>query len=195
MSTDPFEWGNFGNFGSFDDVFQRFFGGRDPFAASRRVQQVDLTQLLNDQARDLITRAASQAAAWGSRDLDAVHLLWASTQMPTTREQLQQAGVDTEALAKRIQQAMPRRPATDQVTSLSPAAKRVLLEHWSSPRLRAHLTLGRNICCWPWLITRTRLAVSCLALHVLYRAGCSPQHEEAPLPKALHQPSISMVAI
>ncbi len=125
MTTDPFEWGNFGGF---DDVVQRFFGGRDPFATPRRVQQVDLTQLLNDQARNLIARAASQAAAWGSPELDAVHLLWASTQIPTTRDQLRQSGVDTDALAKRIEDAVPRRPATDQETSLSPAAKRVLLD-------------------------------------------------------------------
>ena len=107
---------------------QRFFGGRDPFATPRRVQQVDLTQMLNDQARNLIARAASQAAAWGSPELDAAHLLWASTQIPTTREQLRQAGVDTEALAKRIEDAVPRRQATDETTSLSPAAKRVLLD-------------------------------------------------------------------
>jgi ATP-dependent Clp protease ATP-binding subunit ClpC len=125
MTTDPFEWGGIG---SFDDVFERFFGRRDPFGTARRVQQVDLSQLLNDQARDLIARAARQAAAWGSPDLDAVHLLWASTQLPATREQLRQAGVDTEALARRIQQSIPRQPARDEVTSLSPAAKRVLLD-------------------------------------------------------------------
>ena len=125
MSMSPFEWSGFGS-SSFDDLFDRFFPGREPLAPTRRIQQVDLTRLLNDQARDLLARAAQQAAAWGSRDLDAIHLLWAATQMPSTRNQLRQAGVDTDALARRIQQVARHDQPVDQITSLSPAAKRVL---------------------------------------------------------------------
>ncbi|HEX6544215.1 MAG TPA: ATP-dependent Clp protease ATP-binding subunit [Ktedonobacterales bacterium] len=124
MTLDPFEWGSFGG-SPFGDAFERFFGGRTP---TRRVQQVNLSQLLNEQARDLLARAATQAAAWGNPELDAVHLLWASTQVPSTREQLRQAGVDTTALAHRIQQTADRGSPRDEVTSLSPAAKRVLLD-------------------------------------------------------------------
>src|SRR5512147_1428863 len=98
MTLDPFEWGSFGG-SPFGDAFERFFGGQTP---TRRVQQVNLSQLLNEQARDLLARAATQAAAWGNPELDAVHLLWASTQVPSTRELLRQAGVDTTALAHRI---------------------------------------------------------------------------------------------
>jgi ATP-dependent Clp protease ATP-binding subunit ClpC len=127
MSTSPFDWSGFGG-SPFDDVFERFFAGRDPFAPSRRVQQVDIARLLNDQARDLLARAAQQAAASGSPDLDAVHLLWAATQLPATRKHLQQAGVDAEALARRIKSLAGTRTARDEVTSLSPAAKRVLLD-------------------------------------------------------------------
>jgi ATP-dependent Clp protease ATP-binding subunit ClpC len=127
MSTSPFDWSGFGG-SPFDDVFERFFAGRDPFAPARRVQQVDIARMLNDQARDLLARAAQQAAASGSPDLDAVHLLWAATQLPATRKQLQQAGVDTEALARRIKSLAGTRTARDEVTSLSPAAKRVLLD-------------------------------------------------------------------
>jgi ATP-dependent Clp protease ATP-binding subunit ClpC len=127
MSTSPFDWSGFGG-SPFDEVFERFFAGRDPFAPSRRVQQVDIARLLNDQARDLLARAAQQAAASGSPDLDAVHLLWAATQLPAARKQLQQAGVDTEALARRIKSLAGTRTARDEVTSLSPAAKRVLLD-------------------------------------------------------------------
>ena len=48
MTLDPFEWGSFGG-SPFGDAFERFFGGRTP---TRRVQQVNLSQLLNEQARD-----------------------------------------------------------------------------------------------------------------------------------------------
>lgn len=102
MSMSPFEWNSFGG-SPFDDLFERFFAGRDPFAPSRRVQQVDLSRLLNEQARELLARAAQQAATWGSQDVDAMHLLWAATKSPSTRKQLQQAGVDVDALTKRIE--------------------------------------------------------------------------------------------
>ncbi len=135
MATSPFEWGSFGG-SSFDDLFERFFSGRDPFAQTpaRRVEQVDLSRLLNDQARDLLARAAQQAAAWGSPDVDALHLLWAATQLPTTRKQLRQAGVDTDALARNIQDAVRRDAPREEVTSLSPAAKRVLLDALTQSR-------------------------------------------------------------
>ena len=127
MSMSPFEWGSLGG-SPFDDMFERFFAGRDPFAPSRRVQQVDFSRLLNDQARDMLARAAQRAAASGSPDLDAVHLLWAATQLPATRRQLQQAGVDVDALARRLEQAGGRGAPREEVTALSPAAKRVLLD-------------------------------------------------------------------
>ncbi|MGZ3599515.1 MAG: Clp protease N-terminal domain-containing protein, partial [Ktedonobacterales bacterium] len=125
MAMSPFEWSGFGE-SPFDELYERFFSGRDPFAPTRRVQQVDISRLLDDQARDLLARAARQAAAWGNQDLDAVHLLWAATQLPSTRNQLRQAGVDTEALARRIEQSVRKNQPVDEVTSLSPAAKRVL---------------------------------------------------------------------
>jgi ATP-dependent Clp protease ATP-binding subunit ClpC len=135
MTTGPFEWGSLGG-SPFDDVFERFFSGRDPFSTvpTRRVQQVDLSRLLNDQARDLLARAAQQAGAWGSPDVDAVHLLWATTQLPTTRAQLRQAGVDVDALARRLQETSGKRAPREEVTSLSPAAKRVLLDAFAQSR-------------------------------------------------------------
>ncbi|HKV84541.1 MAG TPA: ATP-dependent Clp protease ATP-binding subunit [Ktedonobacterales bacterium] len=127
MSMSPFEWGNSGT-DSFDEIFARFFGGRDMLAPTRRVQRVDLSRLLNDQSRDLLARAARQAAEWGNNEVDAIHLLYAATQMQVTRRQLRQAGVDVDALAKRLQQAALKGTPRDEVTSLSPAAKRVLLD-------------------------------------------------------------------
>jgi ATP-dependent Clp protease ATP-binding subunit ClpC len=127
MTMGSFNWGDFGG-DPFDEMFERFFGARSPFPSARRVQQVDISQRLNAQARDLIARAAKQAAAWGSPDVDALHLLWASTQLPTTRTMLQQAGVDVDALAQRSEAAARHGPPSAEVTALSPAAKRVLLD-------------------------------------------------------------------
>ncbi len=126
MSREPMDWGSLGS--PFDDLFEQFFSGRSPFTPTRRVQQVDISRLLNEQARELLARASRQAAAWGSPDVDAVHLLWAATQLPATRKLLQQAGVDVEALARRLQETADRRSPREEVTSLSPAAKRILLD-------------------------------------------------------------------
>jgi ATP-dependent Clp protease ATP-binding subunit ClpC len=127
MAMGSFNWDDFGS-DPFDNVFERFFGARSPFAPARRVQQVDLSQRLNGQARELIAKSAQQATTWGSPDLDALHLLWASTQLPATRTMLQQSGVDVDALAKRSEEATRHGPPSGEVTALSPAAKRVLLD-------------------------------------------------------------------
>lgn len=50
--------------GSLDDLISRFFGG-DPFAG-RPVERVDLSRLLSTESRQLLQRAAEQAAASGS---------------------------------------------------------------------------------------------------------------------------------
>jgi ATP-dependent Clp protease ATP-binding subunit ClpC len=141
MSRSPFEWSGFGG-SPFDDVFERFFAGRDPFAPTRRAQQVDIARLLNDQARDLLGRAARQAAAWGNADVDALHLLWAATQTQATRRQLREAGVDVEALARRIQNAAGHGTPREEVTSLSPAAKRVLLDAFQQSQSAGDAYIG-----------------------------------------------------
>src|SRR5258708_11442934 len=141
FESSPFAWSGFGG-SSFDDLFERFFAGRTPVTPTRRVEQVDLSRLLNDQARDLLARAAQQAAAWGSAELDALHLLWAATQMQTRRRQLRQAGADVDALAKRSQEAAGRRAPQEEVTTLSPAAKRVLLDALAQSRAAGASYIG-----------------------------------------------------
>ena len=58
MSLDPFPSG-FGR--SIDDIFDRFFGrdpsGADPFGQTRPVQRLDISRLLSEQARELLTTA------------------------------------------------------------------------------------------------------------------------------------------
>src|SRR5258706_6751082 len=125
MSMSPFEWGSLGG-SPFDEMFERFFAGRDPFAPSRRVQQADFSRLLNDQTRAMLARAAQRAAASGSPDLDALHLLWAATQLPSTRRQLQQAGVEVDGLARRLEQAGGRGAPPGEVSAPRPAPQRRL---------------------------------------------------------------------
>ncbi|HEY8374148.1 MAG TPA: ATP-dependent Clp protease ATP-binding subunit [Pseudonocardiaceae bacterium] len=128
MPSDMFGGRAFGS--PFDELIQRFFGG-DPFSGTnppRPVQRVDLSRLLSQQARELIRRAAEQAAEWGSPDLDTEHLLWAATQLPAARRLLQQAGADPEDLALRMEQLGKKGPPLEETPPLTPAVKRALLD-------------------------------------------------------------------
>ena len=135
MSLDPFPSG-FGR--SFDDIVDSFFGrdplGADPFGRSRPVQRVDVSRLLSAQARELLARASRQADAWSSADLDVEHLLWAATQLPATRELLEGAGVDVDALAAEMESLAGHDEKRDGPLGLTPAAKRALLDAHAQSR-------------------------------------------------------------
>jgi ATP-dependent Clp protease ATP-binding subunit ClpC len=90
------------------------------------VQRVDIWRPLDDQARELLSRAAQAAADWGSPDLDVEHLLWAATQLPTTRQVLERAGVPVDALAEEMEQAVEHGEPRGSAPPLTPAAKRAL---------------------------------------------------------------------
>ena len=113
-----------GPYGSpFDDFFARYGGGpRGPR------QRIDITQFLSEQARELVTAAARRAAEVGSPDLDTEHLLWAMTETEGTRQLLSRTGTDPAQLRSDLDE-LPRRgePRTDP-PSLTPAAKRALLD-------------------------------------------------------------------
>src|SRR3954470_6852223 len=114
-----------GGFGSpFDDFFARYGGG----SAGGPRQRVDITQFLSQQARELVNAAARRAAETGSPDLDTEHLLWAMTEEESTRQFLSRAGADLAQLQADLD-GLPRRgePRTDP-PSLTPAAKRTLLD-------------------------------------------------------------------
>src|SRR5262249_51944874 len=105
MTQGPFAWSDRGDspFGDspFGDIFERFFAGRDPFAPTDvSSRSISPDSSMNRPA--ICWRAARQAAAWGSPDVDG--------------------------LARRIQESVGRRSPREEVTSLSPAAKRVLLD-------------------------------------------------------------------
>jgi ATP-dependent Clp protease ATP-binding subunit ClpC len=124
MTYDPFGSGEFGA-SPFDDFFARYFGGSAPQRPARRV---DIGQLLTEQARELLRDAATQAAQWGDPDLDTDHLLWAATREEPTRRLLTAAGADPDAIARDIESRGRRGPAREEAPSLTPSAKRALLD-------------------------------------------------------------------
>ena len=115
--------GGFGG-GPFDEFFARFFGAQPQHQPHR----VDITRLLTEQSRALVAAAAQRAVDGGSRDLDAVHLVWATTRDDTTRQLLARAGADPDTLARDLEAQLGDGPALQQPPALTPAAKRALLD-------------------------------------------------------------------
>ncbi len=124
MTYDPFGSGDFGA-SPFDEIFARMFGHAVP---RRPVQRIDITQLLTEQARELMRDAATQAALWGDPDLDTDHLLWAGTRQEPVRRLLSAAGADPDAMATAIESRSRHGQPRDEPPSLTPAAKRALLD-------------------------------------------------------------------
>ncbi|MGH3170020.1 MAG: Clp protease N-terminal domain-containing protein, partial [Trebonia sp.] len=125
MTYDPFGPNEFGA-SPFDEFLARFFGG--PAAPRRPVQRIDIGQLMTEQARELVRDAATQAAQWGDTDLDTDHLLWAATRQDATRRLLSGAGADPDAIARGIEAGAQRGQPREEAPSLTPSAKRALLD-------------------------------------------------------------------
>ncbi|MGW1161442.1 ATP-dependent Clp protease ATP-binding subunit [Streptomyces sp. NPDC002513] len=119
MTISPFGSGD-----PFSDLFNRFFG-TSPSTSPPAVQRVPIGRLLSESAHELLAAAGGRAAQDRS-DLDAVHLLWAATQVPSARQVLQQAGVDPDRLAADLQASLPSGTGNGE-PALTPAAKRALL--------------------------------------------------------------------
>src|SRR6201996_3266119 len=124
VAYDPYGSGDFGA-SPFDDIFARFFGGASP---QRPAQRIDLGQLLTEQGREVIRDAATQAARWGDPDLDTDHPPGATTKREPVRRLLSLAGADPDAIARRIESQAERGQPRDEMPSLTPAAKRTLLD-------------------------------------------------------------------
>src|SRR5512146_1438071 len=125
MAYDPY--GGSGEFGAspFDDFLARFFGNATP---RRPVQRIGIGQLMTEQARELMRDAAVRAAQWGDPDLDTDHLLWAAAQQEGTRRLISATGADPDRIAREIEARGEVGEPRQEPPSLTPSAKRALLD-------------------------------------------------------------------
>ncbi|MFI9799133.1 ATP-dependent Clp protease ATP-binding subunit [Streptomyces sp. NPDC052302] len=127
----------------FGEFLARFFSG--PRSGPR---QIDIGRLLSQPARELVRGAAQYAAEHGSRDLDTQHLLRAALSAEPTRSLLSRAGADPDSLATEIDersgpvQHPPGETPPPTSLSLTPAAKRALLDAHDLARTRGHGYIG-----------------------------------------------------
>ncbi|MFC5064053.1 ATP-dependent Clp protease ATP-binding subunit [Actinomycetospora atypica] len=110
--------------GQFDDFLARFLGGNSP----RGDRRIDITALMTEQARSLVGTAAHIAVERGSTDLDAWHLLLAALQVEPLRALIAGTGADPDDLVRHADGLLPRAETTGQPPSLTPTAKRTLLD-------------------------------------------------------------------
>jgi ATP-dependent Clp protease ATP-binding subunit ClpC len=122
--------------GPFDDFFRGGPGG------GRGMQRVDITQLLSEHSRELLQMAARQASEWGSTDLDGEHLLWALAGHEPTRSLLQRAGADPDRLRAQLEAELRRGEPTGRPVTLTPAAKRALLDAHQVSRATGSTYIG-----------------------------------------------------
>ncbi|GAA2761282.1 ATP-dependent Clp protease ATP-binding subunit [Streptomyces paradoxus] len=127
----------------FGEFLARFFGGPRPGP-----RQIDLGRLLSQPARELVRGAAQYAAEHGSRDLDTQHLLRAALSTEPTRTLLSKAGANPDSLASQIDdrsgpaQHTPDDAPPPTALSLTPAAKRALLDAHDMARARGYGYIG-----------------------------------------------------
>ncbi|TDB98695.1 ATP-dependent Clp protease ATP-binding subunit [Nonomuraea longispora] len=130
MSDMPFR-SFFGGdpFRGFEELTGRVFGGMEAWPPTRpSVQRVDVGRLLSASAREALRSALEKAGQRGAADLDVLDLLGALLDDDATGSMLRSAGVDVGRLRDRIDAlAGVGRPA-EPPTTLSPAAKRAILD-------------------------------------------------------------------
>ena len=107
--------------GPFDDL-SGFLGG------APRGRRIDITALMTEQARGLVSAAARLAAERGNADLDAWHLLLVVTKVPPLRQLLAGTGADVDALAAAADEHLPRNETSTEPPTLTPTTKRTLLD-------------------------------------------------------------------
>ncbi|GAA1711979.1 ATP-dependent Clp protease ATP-binding subunit [Nonomuraea bangladeshensis] len=116
-------------FRGFEELTGRVFGGMEGWPPSRPgVQRVDVGRLLSASARDALRQAVEGAGQRGAPDLDVLDLLDALLDVDATRSLLRAAGVDVERLRDRVDELAGPGEATEPPTTLSPAAKRAILD-------------------------------------------------------------------
>ncbi|RNL81919.1 ATP-dependent Clp protease ATP-binding subunit [Halostreptopolyspora alba] len=111
---------------SFEEFLARFFG---PGGPRRPTQRVDLSRLMDEQAREVVGTALKRAVESDRTDLDAPHLLWALLQYEPTRTLVTRTGADADELSRAASDAAQQAPqARPDVPMLTPTAKRTLLD-------------------------------------------------------------------
>ncbi|KAA9151219.1 ATP-dependent Clp protease ATP-binding subunit [Amycolatopsis acidicola] len=156
----------------FDQFLAQFFGQSMP---SRRPQSVDITRLLTDQARELISTAATKAAEGGRPDVGTEHLLWAATQLPVTRELLTNAGLKPDELAEELSRGFQHTGEPVTPSALAPGAKRALLDAHSIAR-----GLGSSYIGPQHLLLALTVNQQSEAGRILARAGVTPESFQGP---------------
>ena len=107
----------------FDEFFSRYMGG-----GQRGPRRIDISQLLTEQARNALSDAARFAVENGSSDVDTQHLLWGLAGEEATRHLLTRAGVDADDLRRQLESESHRGDQRVETPTLTPAAKRALLD-------------------------------------------------------------------
>lgn len=134
--------------GMFDDIFSRFFGepmggGMFPFERGgpqpQGATQVDITRLFSDSTQELLQRAAQLAMEHGSLDINSTHLLWAALDDPVVTRILEQTDATPSAIKTHIEESTPRAGEVEGTPSLTPDAKRALLNAYEEAQ-----TLGSS---------------------------------------------------
>jgi len=157
----------------FDQFLAQFFGSAMP----PRRQSVDITRLLTDQARELVSAAARKAAEQGRDDVDTEQLLWAATQLPATRQLLEHAGAKPDEIAREIE-GMERAGEHSTPSSLAPGAKRTLMDAHGIARGMGSSYIGPQ-----HLLLALAVNPQARAGRILAQAGVSPESMQSASPQ------------
>ncbi|MFJ1460287.1 ATP-dependent Clp protease ATP-binding subunit [Nocardia sp. N2S4-5] len=118
-----------GSLGSFDDIFDQFFGSSG-LTAQPPVQRIDLGRLLSDNAKTLVAEARDAAREWGNAEITPEHLLYAATEVEPSRSVIAQLDLDPDRVGAQMRGAAGSGAASATTAGggivLSPAAKLVL---------------------------------------------------------------------
>ncbi|WP_460365866.1 ATP-dependent Clp protease ATP-binding subunit [Actinocorallia lasiicapitis] len=107
----------------------RVYGGQDGWPPSRPgVQRVDVGKLLSEPARELLGAAIQDAAERGAADLDVIDLLNAGAAADPGRALIRAAGGDPDGITKRIAEATAHGSPGAAPTTLTPSAKKAILD-------------------------------------------------------------------
>ncbi|MFJ2202144.1 ATP-dependent Clp protease ATP-binding subunit [Streptomyces violaceusniger] len=122
------------------DFLARFLG-TGPAGQRPDSRHVDFGRLMSENARHLVSAAASYAAEHGSTDLDTEHLLRAALFSEPTRTMVARAGADPDRIAADIDREAGGGPPRNSV-AVTPAVKRALLDAHEIARSRGSSYIG-----------------------------------------------------